>query len=937
MLKRLTTLPPTLQAIYEDVYYTNIGKLEDDEQAICTAIFAWLLCAYTTLKSHEFCLAVGWVVDDFELTKEQILSFTFNLVTYDEENDTFHFPHLSVREFLEGKEFYAAERNHALAAFACIRSLGAPDALGFLRSIRNVSRLSFRTEQGYSYAIVMWPYHCRNAQPHRSGEVLAPLLRELLGHSGTDCNTMFASWSHWCSQSWQRYDYSLSDFLFPYSYVACEPPNSAFVIVAFGYEEFFDHTINLKALSKNLVERHGISLLTVAALHGQLTIVRRLIDHGFDVNCSVHHDDLPSPLYAAGHFTSCSRDARWFWHESENCDTYVDEEVAQTIERLLLEHGANPNTQGGAWGTILIAAASCGREQTVNMLLAHGANVNLPSPYGAQPFIRIMDGGNTGFTAIQAACYAGHLGVVRILLDHKIKVETCPMDLDVALYRACEGAQEHIVAFLLQYGANVDTPGVAHNNHDWPALQAACGSVRGSVKVVQTLLDFGADVNMQLNVGATALQVACAQGHIEIVRLLLSRGAEINAYGDAHGTALIAACNHNHIEVVRLLLSYNDAEIDACCGGDGTALIAACVKGNTDIVHLLLDHGASPDAQEEIYGTALQAVCKEGNLELAHLLLDRGAGANIQGGRYGNALQATCVQPGQAELAKLLLDRAADINKKGGLYGNALMAACLMGSGDLKIVRLLLDHGANVNQEHRGNTVLQRACRMGELELAQLLLDYGAKVFAGGCGTDALQSAMQAETSGLDMIQLLIQRGADVDDTEKLGPALAMACSKGYHDIVNLLLAQGADVNSSVDAYYGSTPLQLACMQVDRDTGWDTGSDIAVSYPQTIEMLLRAGAEVNARRARRSALGNSALEIALELQRDTFGQRDRIVGLLVNAGARKVSKKDYDADNRRWVAVDEDGKMWLYDVPEDNVSEDYDMDASDGDETDTSS
>ncbi|SPJ90977.1 uncharacterized protein FTOL_13379 [Fusarium torulosum] len=67
---------------------------------------------------------------------------------------------------------------------------------------------------------------------------------------------------------------------------------------------------------------------------------------------------------------------------------------------------------------------------------------------------------------------------------------------------------------------------------------------------------------------------------------------------------------------------------------------------------------------------------------------------NAQGGLYGNALRATSLR-GNLEIIQLLLDKGADVNAEGGKYGNALQAASHR--GNLEIVQLLLAKGADVN------------------------------------------------------------------------------------------------------------------------------------------------------------------------------------------------------------------------------------------------
>jgi Ankyrin repeats (3 copies) len=79
-------------------------------------------------------------------------------------------------------------------------------------------------------------------------------------------------------------------------------------------------------------------------------------------------------------------------------------------------------------------------------------------------------------------------------------------------------------------------------------------SLTGLFKLVQLLLEKGAEVNAQGGFLGNALQAASDRGHEATVRLLLEKGAEVNAQGGEFGNALQAASDRGHEATVRLLL-----------------------------------------------------------------------------------------------------------------------------------------------------------------------------------------------------------------------------------------------------------------------------------------------------------------------------------------------------------------------------------------------
>jgi hypothetical protein len=74
------------------------------------------------------------------------------------------------------------------------------------------------------------------------------------------------------------------------------------------------------------------------------------------------------------------------------------------------------------------------------------------------------------------------------------------------------------------------------------ALQAA--SYNGHEKVVQILLDQGANANAQGGHFGNALQAASANGDENVIQLLLDHGVYINSQGGYYGNALQAASLH---------------------------------------------------------------------------------------------------------------------------------------------------------------------------------------------------------------------------------------------------------------------------------------------------------------------------------------------------------------------------------------------------------
>ena len=123
------------------------------------------------------------------------------------------------------------------------------------------------------------------------------------------------------------------------------------------------------------------------------------------------------------------------------------------------------------------------------------------------------------------------------------------------------------------------------------------------------------------------------------------------------------------------------------------------------------------------------------------------------------------------------------------------------GNGHVDIVRYLIEHGAEVNiRSEGGDTPLHRAAANGHVKIINILIDNGADVrqHGTGCGTPLQWAARTDQTRA---VKCLLDRGADPDNKGSRPPfgPLRDAISYENPETVELLLARGADVNTATD------------------------------------------------------------------------------------------------------------------------------------------
>ncbi|KAJ3871214.1 ankyrin repeat-containing domain protein [Lentinula edodes] len=190
----------------------------------------------------------------------------------------------------------------------------------------------------------------------------------------------------------------------------------------------------------------------------------------------------------------------------------------------------------GQYGNALQAASSKGHEPIVKLLLEHNADVN-------------AQGGKYGNALQAASYYFRHVTIVKLLLEHNADVNAQGGKYGNAL-RAASYYFRHvtIVKLLLEHNADMNAQGGYYGN----ALQAA--SYCNHEPIVKLLLENNADVNAQGGQYGNALQAASYRGHEPIVKLLLENNADVNAQGGVYGNALQAASHYGHKPILKLLL-----------------------------------------------------------------------------------------------------------------------------------------------------------------------------------------------------------------------------------------------------------------------------------------------------------------------------------------------------------------------------------------------
>lgn len=220
------------------------------------------------------------------------------------------------------------------------------------------------------------------------------------------------------------------------------------------------------------------------------------------------------------------------------------------------------------------------------------------------------------------------------------------------------------------------------------------------------------------------------------------------------------------------------------------------------------------DMPNEEHPTLLSLAVASVDYDMVKLLLERGANVNSRSKNHRSCLYAIIsgfasssdstedVFVARMKVMTLLLDHGADVNAEDGEDDTALRVACR--NGNVPIVMQLLTHKADTNSQ--GGQPLLAACQGGHATIVRLLLENGAKANPiGGPSDDALLAA--CNSGSYDIAKMLLEYGADVNVRHgRVGKtALHQACALLEYELVELLLEHGAD--ASIKNIYGLSAL----------------------------------------------------------------------------------------------------------------------------------
>ena len=382
-------------------------------------------------------------------------------------------------------------------------------------------------------------------------------------------------------------------------------------------------------------------------------LIQTMIDHGAGVNainkhnetafmkaCKTGNVDAIKLLLSVGANPNIKNDDGQTWIHHTVIGNWSRE-----VLQVVIAHGGDVNAATKDNITALVLTTRTGNVDTINVLLAAGADPNISDADGytclhdavdvrcnKETLQAIIDHGanihaanKKSVTPLMQALQTGNINAINVLLNAEADLNIIDKDGDTCLHRAVRArCSKEILQSVIHCGANVN----ATNKSSVTALRLSCQT--GNKDAISELQKAEADPNISDADGYTCLHDAVdVRFNKETLQAIIDHGANINAANKEGVTPLMQAFQIGNINAINVLLN---AEADLSIidkDGDTCLHRAVRVRCSKKILHSVICHGANVNATNKSRVTALRLAYQTGNEDAISELLKAGADPNI--------------------------------------------------------------------------------------------------------------------------------------------------------------------------------------------------------------------------------------------------------------------------------------------------------------------
>ncbi|CAL1535230.1 unnamed protein product [Lymnaea stagnalis] len=513
---------------------------------------------------------------------------------------------------------------------------------------------------------------------------------------------------------------------------------------------------------------------------------------------------------------------------------------------LFLQWGAHLECKDDLGNTPLLICSKNGCKDLVQFLLQRGADVNARNSSGDTPLI----------LSIRSP---GHLDTTRLLLaDKKIDVDRQNQAGYTALHTAIEELDLEAIRIMLLANARYDEDENSYRDGQGqflkdesdmssensqelkespfmlakrlglrnvlrilktiytptPLLKACLGRYLESVRLLidcqfsqvksPNSLDYNIISEFLRNIKTEERSVSNVE--IQIVKELINYGASVNARNGCYERPIASAVMLGSYQLVEILCQYGaDLNFEKYISVK-SAVELASENGQYEILKLLIRFNAQLTDNESMHHWPLRSALRNGHIQCAQLLLEHGAHLHEDKG----VLVFDAIDSRRAESLYLLcqvmpIEAKATVCRYSKGIGSCFIYA--VEKGQLDIINILLDIGADVNQKEYSDSPLAHTT---DPDVMLTLIKKGANVNSsiGDTRQSPLIRVSQKKNAKF-ALTILLDAGANVNHCDEEGKsALHFAAKWGDVDNVKIVIDYGADINitsaSGLDTSHGS-------------------------------------------------------------------------------------------------------------------------------------
>ncbi|CAM4571761.1 unnamed protein product [Lepidochelys olivacea] len=399
----------------------------------------------------------------------------------------------------------------------------------------------------------------------------------------------------------------------------------------------------------------------------------------------------------------------------------------------------------------VVEAIKEGDESALLNMMKSGKNLSEPNKDGWLPLHEAAYYGQAGCLKVLQRAYPG-------TIDQRTLQEETP------LYIATSRGNLDCLLSLLQAGAE---PDITNKSRETP-LYKACE--RKNVEAVRMLVQYNADANHRCNRGWTALHEAVSRNDIEIIDILIKGGAKIESKNTYGITSLFVAAEGGQLDALRYLAKCG-ADINTQASDSASALYEACKNGHEKVVEFLLSQGADANKANKDGLLPLHIASKKGNYEIVKMLLPVTSRTRVK--RSGISPLHLAAERNNNDILEELIEAGYDVNttlsyERARLYEDRRSTVLYFAviNNNIYATELLLQAGANPNVDLINPLLI--SIRHGCLKTMKLLLDHGANIDAYiSSHPTSFPATIMFSMKYLSLLKFLMDMGCDADSCFK--------------------------------------------------------------------------------------------------------------------------------------------------------------------------